>query len=129
MSLLYEKVVQEDLNLGPAGSVTVTNPGGGSLTGTQISIYSFAVGQTIFTTTWNPASIASAGYETKDISVPGAAVNDFVMVVLDSMLTNSMILTAHVSAADTVTAVLYNPTVGAINVGSGTLGVVVFKSL
>ncbi len=46
MSLLYEKLVQEDLNIGTSAAITVTSPAGGSLTGTQIGIHTVAVGQT-----------------------------------------------------------------------------------
>jgi hypothetical protein len=128
MSLLYEKVVQEDLNVGTSAAVTVTNPGGGTLTGTQIGIHSVAVGQVSFSETWNPASIAAAGYESEDITVPGAAVGDFVLASLSTMVTNDMMLSGHVSAADTVKVILFNPTASPINLDEGTLSVLVFKS-
>lgn len=128
MSLLYEKVVQEDLNVGTSAAVTVTNPGGGSLTGTQIGIHSVAVGQTSWTETWNPGSIAAGSYESEDVTVPGAAAGDFVMACLSTMLTNDMMISGHVSAADTVKVILFNPTAGAINLAEGTLRVAVFKS-
>jgi len=128
MSLVYEKVVQEDLNVGTSAAVTVTNPGGGSLTGTQIGIHSVAVGQISFTETLNPGAITTLSYETEDVTVPGAAVGDFVMVSLSTMVTNAMMISGHVSAADTVTVVLFNPTTGSINLASGTLSVLVFKS-
>lgn len=128
MSLLFEKVVQEDLNVGTSGSVAVTNPGGGSLFGTQIGIHSFAVGQLAFTETWDPSSIAAGGYETENVVVSGAAVGDYVMVSLTTMSTNAMMISGHVSATDTVTVVLFNPTAGAIDVDEGTLSVLVFKS-
>ena len=127
MSLLYEKIVQEDLNVG-TGSVTVTNPGGGSLTGTQVGIHSVAVGQTAWTATWKPASIAAGSYEATDVIVPGAAVDDFVLVKLGTIVTNAMMISGHVAAADTVKVILFNPTAGALNLASGTLGVLVFKS-
>lgn len=127
MSLLYEKIVQEDLDVGTS-TVTVTNPTGGSLTGTQIGIHSVAVGQVAWTETFDAGSIAAAGYEAEDVTVPGAAVGDFVMASLTTMGTNDMMLTAHVSAADTVKVVLFNPTSGAIDLGSGTLAVIVFKA-
>lgn len=127
MSLLYEKVVQEDLNVGIT-TVSVTNPTGGSMTGTLIGIHSVAVGQVAWTETWNPGAIAAAGYEAEDVTVPGAAVGDFVMASLTTMVTNDMMLTAHVSAADTVKVVLFNPTSGSIDLGSGTLAVIVFKA-
>jgi succinyl-CoA synthetase alpha subunit len=128
MSLLYEKVVQEDLNVGTSAAVSVTNPGGGTLTGTQIGIHSVAVGQTAWEATWNPSSIAAGSYEATDVTVPGAAVDDFVLVKHSAILTNAMMISGHVSAADTVKVILFNPTAGALNVGSGTLGVLVFKA-
>lgn len=128
MSLLYEKVVQEDLNTGTATDVSVSAPAGGTLTGTQVGIHSFSVGQISWTELWNPASIAAGGYESEDVTVPGAAIGDFVIAKLSTMLTNDMMLSAHVSATDTVRVVLFNPTVGAINLDEGTLGVLVFKS-
>lgn len=128
MSLLYEKVVQEDLNVGTSAAVTVTNPGGGSLTGTQIGIHSVAVGQVAWTMTWNPASIAAGSYEGKTITVPGAAVGDFVIASLSTMLTNDMMISGHVRAADSVRVILFNPTAAPINLGSGTVSVLVFKS-
>lgn len=127
MSLLYEKVVQEDLNVGTS-TASVTNPGGGTLTGTQVGIHSFAVGQVSWTEDWNPASIAAGEYEAEDVTVPGAAVGDFVMVSHASMLTNDMMIGGHVSAADTVKVILFNPTAGAINLADGTLRVIVFKA-
>ena len=128
MSLLYELAVQEDLNVGIGAEVDVTSPDGGTLSGTQIGIHSVAVGQVAFQATWNPASIAAAGYEDVDIVVAGAAVGDFALASLDTILTNDMQLTAHVSAADTVKVVLFNPTAGAINLAEGTLSVLVFKA-
>ena len=128
MSLLYELVTQEDLNVGTSTGVSVTAPDGGSLSGTQIGIHSVAVGQVAWTDTWNPASIAAGSYEDMDVTVPGAAVGDFVMASLASMVTNALMISGHVSAADTVKVVLFNPTVGAINPGEGTLNVLVFKA-
>lgn len=127
MSLLYEKVVQEDLNVGTS-TATVTNPGGGTLTGTQIGIHSVAVGQVAWTETWDPGSIAAAGYESEDVTVPGAAVGDFVLAAHDKMLTNDMMIVGHVSATDTVKVILFNPTGVAVDLDSGTLRVLVFKS-
>jgi hypothetical protein len=43
MSLKYEKILAEDLNLG-VGSVNVTNPAGGVMTGNKIGIHTFMPG-------------------------------------------------------------------------------------
>jgi len=40
MAVIYERIVQEDLNIG-VGNVEVTMPGGGTQTGTRISTISF----------------------------------------------------------------------------------------
>ena len=128
MSLLYEKVVQEDLNVGINQEIEVTNPAGGTLLGTQISVSSFGIGQLAYYENWNPGSIATLSYETEDIIVPGAEVGDFVMVSLSTMVTNVMMITAHVAMADTVRCVLFNPTTGAIDLGLGMLSVCVFKA-
>ncbi len=128
MSLLFEKVVQEDLNVGTDTGVSITAPDGGSLTGTQIGAHSFAVGQIAWTATWNPSAIAAGSYESTDVTVPGAAVGDFVLASLDTIVTNDMILAGHVSAANNVRVVLFNPTVGSVNLASGTLSVLVFKA-
>jgi hypothetical protein len=127
MGLTYERVVQEDLNTGTS-TTSVTTPTGGTLTGTQIGIHTVAVGQLQVTTTWNPSSIAAGSYEAKDVTVPGAAVGDFAIAKLSTILTDAMTLSCHVSAADTVKCVLHNPTASPVNLGSGTLGVLVFKS-
>lgn len=128
MSLLYELAVQEDLNIGTDDGITVTAPDGGQLTGTQIGIHSVAVGQTGWTVTWNPASIAAGSYEALDVAVPGAAIGDVVMASHAAMLTDSLQLTAHVSEADVVHAVLFNPTASPINIASGDLSLLVFKT-
>jgi hypothetical protein len=128
MSLLYEKLVQEDLNIGTSAAITVTSPAGGSLTGTQIGIHTVAVGQTAWTETFDAGSIAAGSYEAEEVTVPGAAVGDFVLVSLSSIGTEDLMISGNVSAADTVQCILFNPTGSAVNLGSGTLSVLVFKS-
>jgi len=128
MSLTYEKVVQEDLNVGTSVSVSVTTPSGGSQTGTQIGIHSVGVGQVAFSKVWDPGGITTLSYSTTDVTVPDAAVGDFAIASHDKMLTNDLMLTAHVSAADTVTAIMFNPTGGTLTPAEGTLRVLVMKS-
>ena len=128
MSLLYEKLVQEDLNIGTSAAITVTSPSGGSLTGTQIGIHTVAVGQTAWTETFDAGSIAAGSYEAEEVTVPGAAIGDFVLVSLSSIGTEDLMISGHVSAADTVKCILFNPTGSTVDLGSGTLSVLVFKS-
>jgi parallel beta-helix repeat protein len=78
------------------------------------------------TVTWDPASLATSGTSTKTITVSRAAVGDAVAIGFDQPL-QGMMLTAFVSATNVVTAVLFNPTAGAIDLASGTLRADVFK--
>jgi hypothetical protein len=126
MALVYEKVVQNDLNVG-VGSVNVTAPGGGTLASTQIGVHTFAVGQVQVTGTWNPSSIASGATETTTLTVSGASLGDFTLASFSVSLAGLQ-LTSYVSAANTVTAVLSNLTGSAVNLASGTLAVLVLKS-
>lgn len=126
MSLVYEKVVQEDLSVG-TGAVNVTAPGGGTLASTQIGIHSLAVGQVKVTATWNPSSIAAGATETTTVTVSGASLGDFSLASF-SLSLQGMQLTSYVSAANTVTVVLSNLTGSAVDLASGTLAVLVLKS-
>lgn len=77
--------------------------------------------------TWNPAEIADAGFEAKDISLSGAALGDFVIASF-SLDLEDMILSASVTAANTVTAVLVNNTGGAVDLASGTVRVRIMRN-
>ena len=122
----YETIKQQDIDWGTS-TATKRNPGGGSLTGNQVGIHSMAVGQAATTTTWNPASIASGASESKEVTVTGAALGDFALVSFN-LDVQDITLTADVTAANTVTAVLANNSGGAVNLASGTLKVLVIKS-
>ena len=122
----YEKLVQEDIDVGVDTAVK-RNPGGGTVTGTQIGIHTVTRGQKAVTATWNPGSIASGAEETVDITVSGATLGDYVLVsfTLDIL---DLTLTAQVTATSTVTAQLSNLTGGAINLASGTVSVSVLAT-
>jgi hypothetical protein len=122
----YETLVQEDINVG-IGTTTKRNPGGGSLAGTQVGLHSLGVGQQAVTQTWDPSSVASLAVSTVNVTVAGAALGDFVVASF-SLYLGGLILSAEVSAANTVTATLFNPTTSAIDLASGTLKVLVLKS-
>lgn len=70
-------------------------------------------------TVWNPASIAAAGSETITLTVNGARAGDEVRVSLPYSL-NGLTLSAWVSAANTVSLRLDNPSAAAIDLASGT---------
>ena len=121
----YETAVQEDLDTG-TGTASKRAPGGGTLTGTQINLSSFAVGQLKATTTWDPSSIANGAEEAKEITVTGAALGDLALASF-SLDVADLQLDAQVTAANTVTATLSNNTGAAVDLSSGTLTVLVFK--
>lgn len=127
MSLLFERVCQEDLNVG-TGTTTVTSPTGGTLAGTQIGLHSLGVGQASATATVSPGQIAIGSYYSTTIVVPGATVGDFVVASHDKILDSALVISAHVSAADTVRVVFYNPTASPITPASGTIKVLVLAS-
>ena len=126
MTRVFKELLSEDLQLG-SGAGTKPNPGGGELTGTKVGIQSFAVGGAAVTDTWDPGSVAAGGQVTKDITVPGAALGDFVLKSF-SLDVEDLKLSADVTAANTVTAILSNLTGAAVDLGSGTLKVLVLKS-
>lgn len=81
------------------------------------------------TATWNPGSIASkdtvgASFAAQTVTVTGAALGDLVLASFSLDVTD-LVLTADVTAADTVTVVLSNPTASAVDLASGTLTVLV----
>lgn len=125
MAQEYERVVQEDLNVGTAG-VWIKAANGGELYSTQIGLHSFARGQKQYTATWAPGSIAAGSKASTTVTVPDAAVADFVLASHDKMLTSDLRISGHVSAADTVKVVIHNPTSAAVTVASGTVAVLVF---
>lgn len=72
--------------------------------------------------TWNPASILDGDEVAVDVTVVGAKLGDFALASF-SLDVADLSLTADVTAANTVTAVLANNTGGAVDLGSGTLRV------
>lgn len=72
--------------------------------------------------TWDPGSVATGGSASTTVSVTGAALGHFVQAAF-SLDLQGLTLTAYVSSANTVTAVLANNTAGAVDLASGTLSV------
>lgn len=70
--------------------------------------------------TYDAPSIAASGTTTTTVTVTGAALGDFAEVSFGVSLAG-LICTAYVSAADTVTVALFNPTVGAVDLASTTV--------
>jgi hypothetical protein len=72
--------------------------------------------------TWNPASIADGDEVAVGVTVPGAQLGDFALASF-SLDVADLVLSADVTAANTVTAVLHNSTGAGVDLGSGTLRV------
>lgn len=79
--------------------------------------------------TWDPPNIAADGSVTNTtVTVTGAAVGDMAVANLSTLTQANAVLDAKVTAADTVTVVLFNKTGGALDVASGTLKVLVLRA-
>jgi hypothetical protein len=123
----WDKAVQEDLDVG-TGTSSVHNPGGGTLTGTQIGLHSFAVGQ--LKTEYESladVSIAIGSSAEIDVTVSGAAVGDFAIASFNVDM-QGLNVSAHVTAANTVTVAISNNTSAIIVLSTPTVYVLVFKS-
>jgi hypothetical protein len=104
-------------NSGGDGVTLYVKESGGGNTGWK------AVGTYIAgSATYDAPSIAPAGTTTTTVTVTGAALGDFATCSFGLTLAG-LVATAYVSAADTVTVVLFNPTLGAIDLASTTLRV------
>ncbi len=77
--------------------------------------------------TFNPASLADGVGESTDVTASGAALGDFTIASF-SLDTEDVMLTATVTAANTVTVRFQNESTGTVNLGSGTLRVICFDA-
>jgi hypothetical protein len=77
-------------------------------------------------TTWDPGSVAKNDVVEKEVTVTGAALGDFVIASFSLDLAG-LDISAYVGAANRVDVILHNGTAGAVDLGSGTLKVLVFK--
>jgi len=127
MSLKYSRLVQEDLNVG-TGPAWVTAPGRGKLRSTQVGIHTVARGQKSYSGTWAPGAIAAGASTSTTVTVPNATAGDIVMAS-HTEVEDDLSITGHVSASDTVTVEIYNPTSASITVASGTVSVAVFEMI
>jgi hypothetical protein len=130
MAIVIETWMAEDLDLG-VGDVVKTHQSGGTIDGHGISLSTFSrkgAAGVADTTTWDPAAIDSGSSVTTTVTVAGAALGDFVLASLNIDL-QGLIMNAYVSAENTVTVVLSNLTgTPGLNIGSGTLKVLVFAT-
>lgn len=124
-SIKFEDLVEEDLNVG-TDSTWVNAPGGGELRSTQLGIHTFARGQKQYSAAWTPGSITARRSVSTTVTVPDATAGDLVMASMTSMTTKDLVISGHVSAANTVKVEIFNPTAAALTVAAGTVNVLVF---
>lgn len=96
-------------------------------TGGEVFVPSPSRNEIQHSASWNPTSIATMSNLTVSHTIDGAALGDIVLASHNKSLLGCM-LTGYVSAADTVTLVLFNPTAGSIDIDSGTVIVRVLKN-
>ncbi|MDC9825676.1 hypothetical protein PRN20_18230 [Devosia sp. ZB163] len=78
------------------------------------------------TATYDPASLADGAGATTTVTVPGAALGDMAAASF-SLATSGILITAWVSAANTVSVRFQNESGGALDIGSGMLTARVLK--
>ncbi len=128
MAIVIESWMGEDLDLGTSDTEH-THQSGGQIPGTKISLTTFSIAGVAGHATvasWEPVDgIAVSAQASTTVTVPGAQIGDLVLVSYTGMGTSALMISAHVSAADTVTVVLFNNTPNPVT-PSGTLKVLVF---
>lgn len=102
--------------------------GGGGGTETLRFTIGDRTGLLLATATVDFPNILNNASATANVTVTGAALGDFVEFVSVSRSLNGMSLTAHVSAANTVTLVMTNNTGGAVDLLSSTVRVAVRRA-
>jgi len=78
-------------------------------------------------TTYDPGSLADGGGATTTVTVTGAALGDFALASF-SLDLQGVLMTAYVSAADTVSVRFQNETTGIVDLLSGTLRASVMRA-
>ena len=74
--------------------------------------------------TWDPASILDGGFAAQDFTVTGAVLGDFVLASAPVDVVD-VLVSAQVTAANTVTVTIQNETGGAVDLATGTWRVLV----
>lgn len=75
--------------------------------------------------TYDPASLADGAGVTTTVTVNGAALGDIVLGVSNSVDLQGILMTAYVSAANTVSVRFQNETTGPLDLASATIRVLV----
>jgi len=80
-----------------------------------------------FSTAWDPAAVAPALSISQEFTVTGATVGDFSLHSF-SLPLGGLILSSAVNATNKVTVTAFNPTGSSINLGGGTLKLMLLRS-
>jgi len=131
MAVIVETLMAQDLEFG-VSTTSKTHPAGGTLNGHQISLSTLStVGASgvAASKTWDLSTVGVdiGGYATTTIDVPGAEFGDMVIPSLTTLATNAVLISGHVSEANIVRVVVFNPTAAKVYPASGTLRVLAFK--
>lgn len=76
--------------------------------------------------TYDPASMAAGETTSTSVTVTGAAMGDYAIASHTQNLAGC-IMTAYVSAINTVTVLVLNTTAGTVNISAGTLKVAILR--
>lgn len=125
-AVVYDLGTEQDFDIG-VGQVDKVNPAGGTVRCNRVNLGSFAQGR--YSASWAAGSVAAGDKATTIVTVVGARAGDFVLTSFDGDLTADLVLGGFVSANDAVTVILRNHSSAvAVNAGTGTLRVLVFKT-
>jgi len=128
--ITVETLAAEDLDLG-VGSVQKTHPNGGVMNAHQVSLSTLSVAGAAglaYSEVYATPVLIDVAVFSKEVTVPGASPGDFVMASHDGIGTESIIMSSHVSAVNTVRVVFAHVTTGSVGGVAGTLRVLVFKT-
>lgn len=131
MAIIVDTFMAEDLELG-TGNTSKPFQGGGTLPGHQISLSTLSLagagGSAVTSTPGSLGTLASGGYVSFTVTVSGAdpTQNDKALVSFTGALTNTLLVSARVTAANTVTVLVYNLG-AAFTFDPGTVSVLVFR--
>lgn len=78
-------------------------------------------------TTWDPGNLADGASESTTISVTGAAAGEPVFASLSTLTNASWQISGFVTSTNTITVTITNHSGGALDLGSGTLRIVLFE--
>lgn len=80
------------------------------------------------TTTWNPISLVNGAKDSITFTLTGAALGNPCFASLTTLTTDDFLISANVTAANSVQIVIQNVSGGTIDLGSGTARVIAFQA-